>query len=117
MEQAKGHAMAGSTLTDDFCANDILWQLGVFVCNLSVMMRQKKNRFKRQEHRTFIDWFISVPAKITRSGHQMEIKSYEHHSYKADWKELDRLIGAAKKRRKEENMKINSEVYGRGTFY
>jgi len=40
--------MAGATLTDDFWANDILWQLSVFAYNLSVMMRQKKNRFKRQ---------------------------------------------------------------------
>jgi hypothetical protein len=67
------------------------------------MMRQKKDKFKRQEHRTFIDWFIAVPAKITRSGHQTElkitntflkqtimceqIKMYENHFYKADWKE------------------------------
>ena len=95
IEQVKGQAMAGATLTDDFWANDILWQLSVFAYNLSVMMRQKKSKFKRQEHRTFIDWFILVPAKITRSGHQMEIKLYEHHFYKADWEELDRLIDAA----------------------
>jgi hypothetical protein len=95
IEQVKGHTMAGNTLTDDFWANDILWQLSVFAYNISVMMRQKKNRFKRQEHRTFIDWFISVPAKITRSGHQMKIKLYEHHFYKADWEELDKLIEAA----------------------
>jgi hypothetical protein len=95
IEQVKGQAMAGATLTDDFWANDILWQLGVFAYNLSVMMRQKKNKFKKQEHRTFIDWFIAVPAKITRSGHQMEIKLYEHHFYKADWGELDRLVEAA----------------------
>ena len=63
--------------------------------NISVMMRQKKDKFKRQEHRTFIDWFIAVPAKITRSGHQTEIKMYENHFYKADLKELDRLVEAA----------------------
>jgi len=95
IEQVKGQAMAGATLTNDFWANDILWQLSVFAYNLSVMMRQKKSKFKRQEHRTFIDWFIAVPAKITRSGHQTEIKLYEHHFYKADWEELDRLIEAA----------------------
>ena len=27
IEHVKGHTMAGSTLTDDFWANDILWQL------------------------------------------------------------------------------------------
>jgi len=95
IEQVKSHAMAGATLTSGFWANDILWQLGVFAYNISVMIRQKKSKFKRQEHRTFIDWFISVPAKITRSGHQMELKLYEHHFYKADWEELDRLVEAA----------------------
>ena len=95
IEQVKGHTMAGSTLTDDFWANDILWQLSVLAYNISVMMRQKKNKFKQQEHRSFIDWFIAVPAKITRSGHQTELKMYEHHFYKDDWEELDRLIEAA----------------------
>ncbi len=95
IEQVKGHVMAGDTLTDDFWANDILWQLSVFAYNISVMMRQSKSKFKRQEHRTFIDWFISVPAKITNSGRQMELKLYEHHFYKPDWDELDRLIEAA----------------------
>ncbi len=50
-----------------------------------------------------MDWFISVPANIIRSGHQIELNLYEHHFYKADWEELDistssiqrRLIEAA----------------------
>jgi len=95
IEQVKGHTMAGSTLTDDFWANDILWQLSVLAYNISVMMRQKKNKFKKQEHRSFIDWFIAVPAKITSSGHQIELKMYEHHFYKDAWEEFDRLIEAA----------------------
>jgi len=95
IEQVKGHTMAGSTLTDSFWANDILWQLNVLAYNLSVMMRQKKSKFKKQEHRTFIEWFIAVPAKITSSGHQIELKMYEHHFYKADWEELDKLTEAA----------------------
>jgi hypothetical protein len=42
------------------------------------------------------EWFhITVPAKITSSGHQIELRMYEHHFYKADWEELDRLIEAA----------------------
>ena len=95
IEQVKGHTMAGSTLTDDFRANDILWQLIVLAYNISVMMRQKKNKFKKQEHRSFIDWFIAVPAKIRKSGHQIEIKMYENHFYKDAWEELDSLIEAA----------------------
>lgn len=95
IEQVKGQAMAGATLTDDFWANDILWQLSVFAYNISVMMRSRKSRFMRQEHRTFTEWFIIVPAKITRSGHVTEIKMYEHHYYKKDWEELDHLVLAA----------------------
>jgi hypothetical protein len=56
------------------------------------MMRQKKSKFKKKEHRSFIEWFIAVPIKITKSVHQTELKMYEHHSYKDAWKELDRLI-------------------------
>jgi hypothetical protein len=67
----------------------------VFAYNISVMMHQKKNKFKKQEHRTFIDWFIAIPAKIIKSGHQTEIKMYEHHFYKVDREEFDKLIEAA----------------------
>lgn len=95
IEQVKGQVMAGATLTDNFWANDILWQLSVFAYNISMMMRQKKDKFKRQEHRTFIDWFIALPARITNSGHQIKLKMYEHHFYKAEWEELDKLIEAA----------------------
>lgn len=95
IEQVKGQVLAGSTLTDSFWANDILWQLCVFAYNISVMMRQKKNKFKKQEHKTFIEWFISVPARITKSGHKIELKMYEHHFYKDNWSELDKIVEAA----------------------
>ena len=39
-----------------------------------MMMRQKKDKFKWQQHRTFIDSFIFVPAKIIRIGQHTEIK-------------------------------------------
>jgi len=55
-------------------------------------VHQKKNRFTKQEHRCFIEWFIAVPAKITRNGHQTELKMNEYQFYKAEWEELDRLI-------------------------
>jgi len=95
IEQVKNHMMAGSTLTDNFWANDILWQLSVFAYNLSVMVRTGKKKFLKQEHRTFANWFILVPARITRSAKQIELKMYEHHFYKEDWEELDRMVKAA----------------------
>lgn len=95
IEQVKGHTMAGSTLTSDFWANDILWQLAVFAYNISVMLRQGKTRFKKQEHHTFIDWFISVPAKMTRSGRRIELKMYENHFFREDWEEMDAHLDVA----------------------
>lgn len=79
-------------------------------------MRQKKSKFKKQEHRTFIGWFIAVPAKITSTGHQIELKMYEYHSYKAEWEEL--LTGSSKhhRNRMEGNMDTNTRMYGRGLF-
>ena len=116
--------MAGATLTDNLWANDILWQLSVFAYNISVMMRQKKDKFKRQEHRTFVDWFILVPARITRSGHQMEIKLYSLSRVsgniiftKPTGRSLTSSSKRHKKQRKEENMKINPRVYRRVTLY
>jgi hypothetical protein len=46
IEKVKVQAIAGATLTNDFWANDILWQLGIFAYDLSVMMSQNKNKFK-----------------------------------------------------------------------
>src|SRR5699024_1756474 len=95
IEQVKGHTMAGGTLTNDFWANDILWQLAVFAYNTSLMLRQKKDRFKRQEHRTFMEWFVEVPAKITRSGRSTDLKLYENHFFRKDWRELSDLLEVA----------------------
>jgi hypothetical protein len=95
IEQVKSQLRAGQTLTDDFWANDILWQLNCFAYNISVMMRYKKKKFHRQEHRTFRDWFILVPGKLVKSGHQVEIKMYAQYYHKYNWIEFDRLHGAA----------------------
>lgn len=95
IEQVKSHTMAGGTLTNDFWANDILWQLAVLAYNTSIMMRQKRNRFKRQEHRTFKEWFIAVPAKVTKSGRRIELKMYENHFFREQWEELTDVLDAA----------------------
>ena len=58
-------------------------------------MLQKNNKYKKKEHRSLIDWFISLPAKIIRSDHQKEIKMYEYNFYKESWEELDKFIEAA----------------------
>ncbi len=94
IEQVKSQLMAGKTLTDDFWANDILWQLNTFSYNISVMMRYK-SKFYRQEHKTFKEWFINVPGKLVSGGHQTEIKMYKQYYGKDDWIEFGQWLGTA----------------------
>lgn len=94
IEEIKGQLFAGKNLTADFHANDMLWQLQVLAYNLSVMMRCKSEKFRRQEHKTLRDWFINIPAKLVYSGHRLTLKIYEHYYYKNRWNEFDNLITA-----------------------
>jgi hypothetical protein len=71
----------------------------------------------------FMDWFISVPAKITSSGHRMELKLYSLSResgniifIKLTGKSLTGSSKRHKKHRKEVNMRTHTRVYGRGTF-
>lgn len=84
IEQVKNHLLAGMTLTDDFWANDILWQLSVLAYNLSVMVRQKDDQLHRQEHRTFRDWFIRVPSEFFGSR-KPNLRLYEYYLFKEQW--------------------------------
>lgn len=47
IEQVKNQLLAGKTLTNNFHANDLLWQIGVFAYNLSIMLRYNPPRRKR----------------------------------------------------------------------
>ena len=94
IEEVKSQLLAGRTLTDDFWANDILWQLSCFAYNVSVIMRNKHKRFNRQEHKTFRDWFILVPAKLVSSGNSQEIKLYEKYYCKSNWLEFETFLNA-----------------------
>ncbi len=38
----------------------------------------KKHPFKDVKYKEKMDWFIAVPAKIIRSGHQNRIEDREH---------------------------------------
>ena len=95
IEQVKSQLLAGRTLTDDFWANDILWQLSCFAYNISIMMRSKHKTICKQEHRTFREWFIVVPGKIVSGGHIKEVKIYENYYCKSNWIEFEELLNAA----------------------
>lgn len=92
IEQVKNQLMAGKTLTNDFWANDILWQLNVLSYNLSVIMRFKIRKFWRQEHTTFKEWFIELPAKLVNSGRQLTLKIYQNYYFKDDWLVLEKIL-------------------------
>ena len=85
IEQIKTHLLAGATLTDDFHANDILWQLSVLAYNLSVLLRRNTIRVWREEHATFRDWFIKVPALVVRGGRCAVMRIYKHYIFKERW--------------------------------
>lgn len=92
IEQVKSQLLAGRTLTNNFHANDMLWQLGVLAYNLSVMMRFKVKKFWREEHATFRDWFIQVPAKILTGGRSVRAALYKEYHLKERWLQAERLI-------------------------
>ena len=95
IEEVKSQLLAGKTLTDDFWANDILWQLSCFAYNISVAMRNKHKKFKRQEHKSFKDWFILVPAKLVSGGNRKELKLYENYYCKSNWLEFETFLDAS----------------------
>ena len=95
IEQVKSQLLAGKTLTDNFWANDILWQLNCFAYNISVLMRSNHKKFKKQEHKTFRNWFILVPGKLISSGRSIEIKMYENYYCKSNWLEFDEFLDAS----------------------
>ena len=92
IKQVKSQLLAGKTLTNNFHANDILWQLNVFAYNLSVMMRYKIKRYWREEHATFREWFINRPAKLVKGSRYLQMKMYENYYFKKQWSELEASI-------------------------
>jgi hypothetical protein len=92
IEQVKNQLLAGKTLTNNFHANDLLWQLGVFAYNLSVMMRYKVIKHFREEHNTFRDWFIELPAKILTGSRQTKMKIYEKYYFRNDWDNFAKVL-------------------------
>jgi hypothetical protein len=61
-------------------------------------MMQIRTSLVKSHFFRFLSKKLQIPYQFPRMaypGHQIELRMYEHHSYKADWEELDRLIEAA----------------------
>jgi len=93
IEQTKNQLHASQTLTDDFSANDILWQLAVLGYNLSVMMRyEADSNIWRQEHLTFFRWFINVPGKVVKTARKVTVKMSRHYWYADRWRNFEQRL-------------------------
>lgn len=92
IEQVKSQLNGGKTIVGDFDSNDIFWQLSVLAYNISVISRIKWNRFKKEEHNTFRDWFINVPGILVSSGRKLYLKIYKYYNNRERWKEFDDLL-------------------------
>lgn len=93
IEQTKNQLHASQTLTNDFSANDILWQLAVLGYNLSVMMRyEADDKIWRQEHLTFFRWFINVPGKVVKTARKVFVKMSRHYWYIGKWRDFEQQL-------------------------
>lgn len=87
--QVKNQLFAGNTLTNDFWANDLFWQLAVMAYNISVMSRFSDEKFHKLEHSTFLNFFIKVPAKVVSKSRNWIVKMYKNYFYKDRWLKLE----------------------------
>ena len=81
---------AGQLLTNEFWANEALWQSSILAYNISVWMRilsDKKSH--RQEPATFRAWFTQLAGKVSKSGRQVFLKMYKAYYYKERWRKID----------------------------
>ena len=85
IEQVKSQLYAATTLTDDFWANDILWQLAAYAYNLSLHVRIGAPMIYKQEHRTFREWFIGIAAEVGSQSKALEIRLYRHYFFRQQW--------------------------------
>jgi hypothetical protein len=56
------------------------------------MMRYKVKKYWTEEHNTFREWFIELPAKILVGGRQIKMNIYEKYYFRDDWENLAKVI-------------------------
>ena len=93
IEQVKNQLHASQTVTDDFHVNDILWQLAVLGYNLSVIMRyEADHKIWKQEHKTFMMWFVNVPGKVVKSAREVIVKMSAHYWEASSWQKFAAIV-------------------------
>src|SRR5699024_2028952 len=92
--QAAGAQLgAGTTLTHQFWANAMLWQLGVLAYNLSIWLRRLTDAAAwRQEPRTFREWFIRCAGKLTCHARRPALKMQASYHWPPRWEVIYRKV-------------------------
>lgn len=86
IEAAKNQIGAGTTITDNFWANDTLWQLAIFAYNLTIWMRKLTcTKSWRQEPKTFRHWFIRTAGRLVEHARRFTMKLQKNYYYESDW--------------------------------
>ena len=75
IENIKNQLHGCHTLTNNFWANDILWQIVTLAYNISLLFRTGvKREYWKLEHRTFYRRFIAIPGKLVKTARKTILK-------------------------------------------
>ena len=93
IQAVKNQLGAGTTLTGQFWANDLLWQLGVLAYNLTIWLRRLTDRESwRQEPRTFREWFIRCAGKLVYHARRWRLNMQASYHWRARWEAIYRQV-------------------------
>ena len=93
IENVKNQMFAGQLLTNEFWANEALWQSSVLAYNISVWMRKLCDKKSwHEEPATFRAWFVQLAGKVVKSGRQVLLKMYKAYYYKDKWRKIDEAV-------------------------
>ena len=93
IEHVKNQMFGGKILTNDFWANEALWQMSVMAYNIMIWMRKLTDEYSwRQEPRTFRGWFIQLAGKLVTRSRQIYLKMYEFYYQQDRWRKIGSAI-------------------------
>jgi len=85
---------AGTTLVDDFWANDVLWGLGVLAYNVLIWMRWLADPAEswHEEPQTFRAWFILVAGKLVFHARQYQLHLAAAYVHRSRWTQVTQAL-------------------------
>jgi len=93
IEWCKGQMASGSILTNNFWANDAIFQICILTYNLVVwMMFLVYGEKLRQEPNTIRFWLIHVPAELVLKSRQFVLKLSKNRVIRKRWMDIDQFL-------------------------